>query len=71
MDARRVYADELERVAAVYAEAATAVGLRRDAARYLATEGERLAREAKANREYADMLDACRKEVDNVQVRMR
>ena len=50
------YAKELARVAAVYREAATAVGLRKDAAKYLAAEADRLDSESRGNANYAEDL---------------
>ena len=51
--ARRAYAKELARLAGVYREAAGAPGLRKDAARYLESEADRLDRESKLNEEFA------------------
>jgi hypothetical protein len=55
--ATRAYSRELARVARCYEEAATAPGLRKDAARYLVSEAERLTRESRANADRADELE--------------
>jgi hypothetical protein len=57
-ESRREYAERLEATSKAYATAADAVGLRKDAARYLYSEALRLHREAVANMDRADEIES-------------